>query len=158
MDRFDKNNTNQDSMVRIVADAFRKADSYLKNNDRKNTSVLILTGGWIESLYFSCELTKSNKNQQIIERIGDQQATLNTIIEILALYNKNGVNDDILTSLEDLKTTFDLVTIEYMYVTPKTDAAKKTTTLQHTSKVKIETFVLNLISKKIAQIRSTIIE
>jgi hypothetical protein len=158
MDRFEKNNTNQDSMVRIVADAFSKADNFLKNNDRKNVSVLILTGGWIESLYFACELNRSKSNQKIIERIGEQQQTLSTIIEILELYNKNGINDDILSSLEGLKLSFDKVTIEYEYVTPKTDAANKITTLQHKTKVKMDSNVLNMITDKISTIRASIIE
>ncbi|MCE3295076.1 MAG: hypothetical protein K0R65_790 [Crocinitomicaceae bacterium] len=156
MTRFEKNNTNQDSMVKIVSDAFRKADNFLKNNDRKNTSVLILTGGWIESLYLACELNRNFSNMQITNRIGEQQETLNTIIEILDLYNKNGVNDEILSSLEDLKLSFDKITIEYDYVAPKTDASKKLTTLQHKTKVKMDSNVLNMITMKINTLRDKI--
>jgi hypothetical protein len=158
MNRFEKNNTNQDSMVKIVGDAFRKADNFLKSNDRKNTSILILTGGWIESLYLACELNKISSNQQIIDRIGEQQETLNTIIEILELYNKNGVNDEIMKSVVELKSSFDKVIIEYDYVAPKTDAAKKMTTLQHKTHVKIGSDVLNMITMKINSIRTKITE
>lgn len=156
MTRFEKNNTNQDSMVKIVSDAFQKADNFLKNNDRKNTSVLILTGGWVESLYLACELNRNFSNSQITNRIGEQQETLNTIIEILDLYNKNGVNDEILSSLEDLKLSFDKITIEYDYVAPKTDAAKKMTTLQHKTKVKMDSNILNMITMKINTLRDKI--
>jgi hypothetical protein len=158
MKRFEKNSTNQDSMVRIVADAFTKADNYLKNNERKNVSVLILTGGWIESLYFSCELNRIKSDPKIVERIGEQQQTLNTIIEILELYNKNGINDEILSSLESLKLSFDKVVIEYEYVSPTTDAKNKITTLKHKSRIKMDTNVLNMITDKIGKIRSSIVE
>jgi hypothetical protein len=158
MDRFEKNNTNQDSMVRIVSDAFSKADNFLKNNDRKNVSVLILTGGWIESLYFACELNRTTPNKKIVERIGDQKQTLTTIIEILKLYNKNGINNDILSSLESLKLSFDKVVIEYEYVSPTTDAKNKITTLKHKSRIKMDTNVLNMITDKIGKIRSSIVE
>ena len=157
MTRFEKNNTNQDSMVKIVSDAFRKADNYLKNNDRKNTSVLILTGGWIESLYLACELNRNFSNKLITNRIGEQQETLNTIIEILDLYNKNGINDEILSSLEDLKLSFDKIMIEYDYIAPKTDEAKKMTTLQHKTKVKMDSNILNMITMKINTLREKII-
>lgn len=156
MTRFEKNNTNQDSMVKIVGDAFSKADNFLKNNDRKNTSVLILTGGWVESLYLACELNRISSNQKIIDRIGEQQQTLNTIIEILDLYNKNGVNDEILTSLEELKLSFDKIIIEYDYIAPKTDASKKLTTLQHRTTVKVGSDVLNMITLKINSLRDKI--
>lgn len=156
MTRFEKNNTIQDSMVKIVSDAFRKADNFLKTNDRKNTSVLILTGGWIESLYIACELNRATSNQKIVDRIGEQQETLNTIIEILDLYNKKGVNDDLLSSLEDLKLSFDKVLIEYEYIAPKTDAAKKLTTLQHKTKVRIDSNILNMITMKISTLKDKI--
>lgn len=158
MTRFEKNNTIQDSMVKIVSDAFRKADNFLKTNDRKNTSVLILTGGWIESLYIACELNRANSNQKIVERIGEQQETLNTIIEILDLYNKKGINDELLSSLEDLKLSFDKVLIEYEYISPKTDAAKKITTLQHKTKVRIDSNILNMITMKISSLKKKITE
>jgi hypothetical protein len=156
MTRFEKNSNIQDSMVKIVSDAFGKADNFLKNNDRKNTSVLILTGGWIESLYIACELNRNASNQKITERIGEQQETLNTIIEILDLYNKNGVNDELLSSLEDLKLSFDKISIEYEYIAPKTDAGKKLTTLQHKTKVRIDSNVLNMITMKISSLRENI--
>lgn len=158
MDRFERNNTNQDSMIRIMSDAFRKADNFLKNNDRKNTSVLILTGGWIESLYFACELNRSKSSQTIVNRIGEQQQTLTTIIDILDLYNKNGINDELLEDLEDLKLTFNMVRIEYDYVAPETDEAKKLTTLQHETRVKMDSNVLNMITMKINNLRTKIVE
>jgi hypothetical protein len=158
MERFEKNNTVQDSIVRLVSDAFKKADNFLKNNDRKNTSVLILIGGWIESLYLSCELNHLNNNKKIVERIGEQQQTLNTIIEILELYNKNSINDDLLNDLEDLKLTFDLIKIEYDFVPPLVNENKKLTTLQHSSEVKINSTILNLIMMKVNKLRTKIVE
>lgn len=156
--RFESNSDNQDSMMVIVADAFRKSDNYLKNSNRKSTSALILTGGWIESLYFACELNKQKRSDKIVERIGEQQQTLNTIIEILKEYNKGGSNDDLISDLKDLKFYFDKVSIDYQYVAPKTDAKNKTTTLQHNIIVKINTDILNQITMKVTDIRENIIK
>lgn len=157
MSRFEKNSDNQDSMMVIVSDAFRKADNYLKNSNRKPTSSLILTGGWIESLFFACQLNKEKPNDKIIERIGEQQQTLNTIIEILTEYNKSGSNDDLISDLKDLKFYFDKVSIEYDFVEPKTDEKNKITTLQHKMTVKINTDILNQITMKVESIRESII-
>jgi hypothetical protein len=158
MSRFEKNSDNQDSMMVIVADAFRKADNFLKNSNRKPTSSLILTGGWIESLYFACELNREKRNEKIVERIGEQQQTLNTIIEILTEYNKSGSNNDLISDLKDLKFYFDKVTIDYEYVEPKTDEKNKITTLQHKMTVKINTDILNQITVKVTEIRDNIIQ
>jgi hypothetical protein len=65
MSRFEKNSENQDSMVVIVSDAFRKADYFLKNAKRKSTSSLILAGGWIESMHFACKMSAQSNNSKI---------------------------------------------------------------------------------------------
>ena len=158
MSRFEKNSDNQDSMMVIVSDAFRKADNYLKNSNRKATSALILTGGWVESLHYACQLNKTKSNQKIISRIGEQQQTLNTIIEILEEYNKKGSNDNLISELKDLQTSFDKVVIDYQYVAPKTDTKTKTTTLNHNITVKIDAATLEQIALKVAQIRENIIK
>lgn len=158
MSRFEKNSDNQDSMMIVVSDAFRKADNFLKSTDRKSTSALILTGGWIESLYFACELNKMKGNNKIIERIGEQQQTLYTIIEILEEYNKGGSNDDLIKDMKDLRIYFDKVSVDYQFVEPKTDAKNKTTTLQHNISYKINTDVLNQITLKVETIRENILK
>lgn len=158
MSRFESNSDNQDSMMVIVSDAFRKADNFLKNANRKSTSALILTGGWIESLHFACKLNGEKKNQKIIDRIGEQQQTLNTIIEILKEYNKSGSNDELLADFTELKTYFDQVVIDYQYVAPKTDAKNKKTTLQHNITIKIAPEVLVKIAAKVSEIRENIIK
>jgi len=157
MSRFEKNSDNQDSVMMIVSDAFRKADNFLKSSNRKSTSALILTGGWIESLYFACELNKTKENQKIIERIGEQQQTLYTIIDILKEYNKSNTNNDLIQDLEDLRFFFDKVIIDYQFVEPKTDSKNKITTLQHDISVRIDTDVLNQITLKVRSIRENIL-
>lgn len=156
MSRFEKNSTNQDSMMVIVSDAFKKSDNFLKTNDRKAVSALILVGGWIESLYLACEINHEENNQKIVDRIGEQRETLVTIIEILEKYNKKGSNDVLIADMQNLKTYFDKIIIEYEFVQPKTDASKKLTTLRHKTNVKMDTNVLNLITDKIRSIRENI--
>ena len=157
MTRFEKNKTNKDSVLMIVSEAFRNGDDYLKNEKRKSTSALILTGGWIESIYYACDLNNSSTNDKIISRIGDQQQTISTIIEILGEYNTKGENDKLIKQMKDLKVSFDLIKIDYVFVKPITDAKKKLTILQHTSKVTIDPKVLEAISTKVHAIRESII-
>ncbi len=157
MTRFEKNSTNKDSMMVIVSDAFKKSDNYLKANKRKTTSALILVGGWIESLYLACEINSEVNNQKILTRIGEQQETLNTIIEILKLYNKGNELNDLISDLEGLKSDFDKITIDYDFVQPKTDAKNKITTLQHKTKVNIDSNTFGFIREKISDIREKII-
>lgn len=155
--RFEKNSTNKDSMMVIVADAFKKSDSYLKSNNRKEISALILIGGWIESLYLACEINKAKPDNKIIERIGEQKETLNTIIEILKNYNKKNSYDELISEMESLQGYFNQIEVSYDFAQPKTDAKKKLTTLQHNMVVKLDSNLLNFIYQKITSIRSSII-
>lgn len=156
MTRFEKNSTNEDSMMVIVSDAFKKSDNFLKSNDRKGVSALILVGGWVESLYLACEINKEKSNQKITQRIGEQRETLNTIIEILQKYNKKGSNDELISDMKDLKDYFDKIQVNYDFVQPKTDAKNRITTLQHKLTVNMDTNLLNFINQKIASIRTKI--
>jgi hypothetical protein len=153
MSRFEKNSTKPDSIMTIVSDAFKKADNFLKSNDRKPTSALILVGGWIESLYLACEINRENSNTKITERIGQQRETLATIIEILEKYNKKGSNDELISDMKDLEGYFNQIDIEYDFIQPKTDATRKVTTLQHKTIVMMDSNVLNFINEKIGSIR-----
>ncbi|HRE96580.1 MAG TPA: hypothetical protein PK637_07435, partial [Flavobacteriales bacterium] len=87
IDRFSENMGNKDSMLVIVSDAYRNGDEYLKTNDRAQEAGLVLTGGWIEALYFACEVVNKTKDQKIINRIGEQKTTLGNLIELLEQYN-----------------------------------------------------------------------
>jgi hypothetical protein len=156
MKRFESNLANQDSMMILAADAFRKADNFLKNSNRKAISALVLTGGWIESMNLACELNNQRPSQRLVERIGEQQLSLATIIEILTEYNDDKVNDELIQDLTDLQFYFNKVEFKYTYKEPTTDAEKKTTTLNHSLQVKIDTDILNQITMKVRTIRQKI--
>jgi hypothetical protein len=156
LERFEENSNNQDSMLVILTDAFRKGDIFLKENDRKNTSALILTGGWIESMHFATNLYAKSKNPQILNRIGEQKQSLSTIIEILKEYNVDGINDKILADLSGLNNLFNEVVMNYTYVEPVTDISSKTTTIKSKSEMKISPELMQQIAAKVSEIRAAI--
>lgn len=156
LERFEGQLANQDTLMAIVTDAFKQADLFLKNANRKADAALILTGGWIESMYLSSEINIQKSSPRIVERIGEQQWTLNSIIELLSEYNKGGQNDALIQDLKDLQFYFDKIEFKYSYNEPTTDVAKKTTMLNHKLEIKIDTDILNQISMKIRSIREKI--
>lgn len=158
MTRFDKNVSNKDSMMVIVSDAFKKADNFLKSNDRKQVSALILVGGWVESMYLACNINKLKANQKIVERIAEQSQTLKTIIELLTDYNKKNEWNALINGMKDLQFYFDQITVTYDSVEPITDAKNKITTLKTKAKVSIDSNTMNFIYQKVEAIRSTITE
>lgn len=158
LNRFEKNNSDQDSMVQIMSDAFREADNFLKKSNRKATSALVLTGGWIESLHFACALQSQKPSEKMLNRIGEQKQSLNSILGILEAYNKGGSNDDLIVELKDLQVIFDDVVLDYNYEAPDTDEKNHITTLHHSLDVIISTEIMEMIKSKINEIRSNIIK
>ena len=156
--RFESNSGNEDSMILLMSDAFRQADNFLKLANRKSTSTLILTGGWIESLYFACQLNAKKPSPDIERRIGEQKKTLNSIIDILTEYNSEGNNDLLIEEMNSLKVSFDKVIMTYEYAAPETDAENSLTTFHHSLGIEMDEVILKEIKDKIDQIRSNIIK
>lgn len=156
--RFEKNNGNEDSMIVIMSDAFREADNFLKTSNRKSTSALVLTGGWIESLYFACELNAKKSSSDILRRIGEQKESLNSILGILTEYNKSGSNDELIDQMESLKISFEKINVDYNYAAPETDKEDHLTTFHHTLNVEVSNAVVEEVRTKVKEIRANIIK
>jgi hypothetical protein len=157
IERFERNSNNEDSMLVILTDGFRKADNFLKENDQKNTSALILTGGWLESMYFATQLYKESENEEILARIGEQKQSLETIIELIEKYNVNGQNDDYIAMFTEIKDLFKEIKTTYEYVEPQTDKELKLTTIKSIMKIEISSELAEQIIEIIAATRAKII-
>ncbi len=155
---FEKNTDNDKIMIQLMSDAFKTADNFLKSANRKPASALILTGGWIESMYLACELNAKNPNDEIRKRIGEQKQTIGTIVDILTEYNPKGMNDELIASMQSLSEIFNRVNISYEYVAPETDEENKTTVFRNQTEVSIEENVLSEIIEKVESIRLSIIK
>jgi hypothetical protein len=158
--RIEENNSNKDSLLYILSTVFRDADAYLFNNDRNEVGLLILAGGWVESLYIMTQTLKNQENQEIINRIGEQKHPLNNLIELLRPYHKKQSTefDDFWDELIELAYVFDGVVIEYTYEPPTVDIEKKTTLVNSQSKTIINDYQLQKITEMIEQIRTKIVE
>ncbi len=158
--RINSNQNNRDSLLNLAAIVFRQADASLLNNSRNDISVLILAGGWIESMHFLTKTASSSKNQQVIDRIGEQKHPLDNVIEIMRpYYGKQTDNyDQLLEELVELATVFDGVIIEYTYVPPETDAINKITSIKSKTRTIITDHQLKNISDKITALRAKIID
>ena len=157
LERFEANSNNQDSMLVILTEAFRKGDLFLKESDRKNSSALILTGGWLESMHFATNLYAKSKDKRIFHRIGEQKQSLETILEILKEYNVDGVNDEILAQLGGLNELFQTVEISNEFVEPVTDESKKLTTIKNKSTMIMSAELEESIRAKVTEIRAAIV-
>ncbi len=155
--RFIDNGNNQDSMLVIMSEGYRKGDQFLKDNEQHDVASLILTGGWIESLYFATTIFEKTQDQEIANRIGEQKTALKTIIDLLNDFNNDEAYTDLITDLNDLKTDFDKIEFNYEFVEPVTIAEKFQTNIKSKSSVQIDKTILDNIVNKIRSIRNELI-
>ncbi len=155
MERIQKNVTNKDSMMVLVGIAYRSSDAYLKQSKRNDVSSLVLTGGWIESLYFSTTAYKSKPNNEIKNRIAEQKQTLGSLVKILGTDQSPEVSG-LTKELADLAKIYEGITFKYNFVEPTTDTAKKITFINSTTEVTVSEEQIKEITTKISEIRNKI--
>jgi hypothetical protein len=158
IDKIEKNIDNQDSLLFYLTGSYRQFDSYLKSNNRKDIGVLIITGGWIESIYILSHCAVDSKNRQLINRLGEQKHPLDNLIEILSPYyylSKDFSN--LIDDLVDLAYEFDGIIYSYSYEQSEVNIEKKHTLVKSKSNVIISEYHLKTIANKISSIRNKII-
>jgi len=158
--KIENNSNNKDSLMLLLSSIYRDADVYLFNNNRNEVGLLILSGGWIESLYIMTQTLSKYNNQDILNRIGDQKYPLDNLIALnRPYYGKiSDEFDAFLEELVDLAAIFDGVSIEYTYEAPVVDEAKKLTIVNSKSKTIINEYQIQKISEMTTKIRKSIID
>jgi hypothetical protein len=157
MNRFQDNLENQDSLLVLVGEAYRAGNAYLLTEERFDVIGLILTGGWLETMYFATNIARDKNDQNVVNRIGEQKSSLNSLIELLEKYRNDDLMDDLVTKLIELRVEFDKITYTYKYADPKTLPDKKITYITSSREVNISPESLSKIIEIISSIRTQIV-
>jgi hypothetical protein len=157
LERFIENGNNPDSMLTIMSEGYREGDKFLKDNEQHDVATLILTGGWIEGLYFATTSYETSSDQAIADRIGEQRTGLKTIIELLQDYNSDEFYSKLIADLQDLLIEFNKIKFNYTFIEPIHDPANHQTNIKSKSSVNIDPAVLTSIINKVKAIRNGLI-
>ncbi len=103
INKLKENINNRDAIVKIISETFMNSDAYLQDNNRQETSCIIVVGGWLECLYLSTKLTEKSvtKNKEMAQRITEQGFSISLLISLLEDYKKD---TDVASILEDMKS------------------------------------------------------
>ncbi len=88
-ERFDKNISNEDSVVKIVSNVQLKTDVLLEQNKQKHVTVIAFVGAWIESAYIAAEVYNKDKNKKALASLLEQILLSETIIKALNANQKS---------------------------------------------------------------------
>ncbi len=90
MKRFDNNRNNQDSLQKLVFSSYMRVDTTLISNDRLALASLVLSGGWLESLYLTATMIdsteKDDKNATLYEIMEEQRLHMEQLSGLLQLF------------------------------------------------------------------------
>lgn len=109
---------NLDSLLLVTSDNFNRINDHFQEQGRSSLSVLLLIGGWVESLHLTCAVAQLQMdNEGIRERIGEQKIILENMQILLDFYSQE---DPFFMNLKDhingLEEAFTEVEITYTYV------------------------------------------
>jgi hypothetical protein len=158
MSRIEKNMGNRDSLMFILSTSYRETDAYLKDNDRKATAALVLTGSWIESQYILTQIAKIMPVKEVYQRIAEQKHPLDNLIKILSTnYNKDDKDFVEMTGiLVELAYEYDGIDYIYEYKKPIHNPKNHFTIIQSVSELQINPEPVKSITKLTEKLRAII--
>jgi len=104
--RVEKNIDNKDSLIQIISNSFYDTYEFLVNNGKDNTSLLVMTGSWIEGLYLTTQIAIVSKNSEdFLKIVANQKEPLNKLVELMKPYESD---KDIAEMTQELKPLVDI--------------------------------------------------
>lgn len=125
IERVGNNAENPDSLIYLSSTFYEEADAYLKENERPEIAILILTGAWIESSY----LTSKSEGGAAKSRLAEQKGAAATLANVLNAMKGNESLSNLLASFDSLNASFLQIEKNYEYRTPEVNIENKTTTI-----------------------------
>lgn len=108
--RLEKNISNSDSILDITNNSYYSIVQKLEESGNGETLALLMTAGWIESIYISVNIVdKFSENNSTIQRIASQRVTFGNLIKNLEKYKSNADIASQISNLENLKNIYEKV-------------------------------------------------
>lgn len=106
-DRVEANIENRDSLLHIITSAYQVGNEYLKENNRMNTSILMIASGWVESMYLASKVGgEEGPMDMVAARIAEQQMVLERITKSMAMVPNDPMVTELQGKLEALLAEF----------------------------------------------------
>jgi len=159
--RLTNNRNNLDSLLMITNQNFDNINNHFVKQNQSSLSTLLLTGGWLEALHITNQVTLLQiDNVDLRERIGEQKIVLDNILILLELYSDHDNNiASLLKEMQSLENAYTTVDISYTYEesTSKVVDGVLEIVNESTSTVTITDDDIKKIAETVEQIRNRII-
>lgn len=156
----EQNITDRDALLDVITDFYWSADSYLTDNERIEVSALIITGGWIESMFLACDMASRHpENEMIRQRIAEQKLILKNLLMFLAA----GASDDeavaeCITELKGLQEVYNKIEVNQGSGNSVTDSEKGETVIGNETEITMTQEQLDEMCTELSKIRKRYID
>ena len=111
-ERFDKNISNEDTLIKIVSNVQLKTDMLFEQNKQKHITLIAFAGAWIESLNIAGESYLKEKNKKVLAGFCEQLLFAPTIIKALeANKSKEAEIGDLLAEITSINNAFNSIPV-----------------------------------------------
>lgn len=99
--RIDNIIDDQDSLLKVTSDSYFSIVRYLESTNRSKSLALIVTGGWVESIYVVTNLIDNyQEGSDVVQLLADQKLVIDNLMSYL---DQNKSDDNIQRTINDLK-------------------------------------------------------
>ena len=147
-----------DSIFAMTGGVFTKMDKYLRENDRHNTSLLLMVGSWLEAIHIATTVTYNSEfeNETLNAKIGEQKLILEKFIMLLNNFKTEPLFGQLIDDLTQLRLLYEGVELdEELLIQAMTDTTGK---YINRKSAEINRTQLAQITIKLNKIRHSLIE
>jgi len=156
MERIENNEGDNDSLFIISNDTYYDSYQYLEENEKGTELALIISGGFIESLYIVSNLVDSySENTGIVDKIGDQKLVLENILDFCMTYMEDPSVSEIMDDLFSLSEVFEK-NMEFVEGESEIKTDGDVVTLSGGGYFKMTEKAFNAVKEKVTEIRTKI--
>jgi hypothetical protein len=133
LERFEANISNKDSLSILLDNTIKKTESFLKDDNRKKLSALVIAGSFVEGLYISTGMIKSYPKDllpkderatiltQLIRVILEQKKSVSELIKMLSVVDQTESITAMIGDLKALETAYAALNIDEQIKNNKAD-------------------------------------
>lgn len=149
--RFERNLSNEDSLIKIVSNIQMKTDLMFEQNKQKHITVLAFVGAWSESMYIANEAYTKDKNKKVLSSLLEQLSLSEIVVKALNKYKTSEAEiPGLLKEVEKIKSVYEI-----------TDAVKKAQEKDEEpdfTLISVSEQEMKVISESVKALRKTIVD
>lgn len=155
--RIDNIIDDQDSLLKVTSDSYMSIVRYLESSDRKKSLALIVTGGWIESIYVVANLLDTYKqDEKVVDLLASQKHVVNNLFLYLEQMKFDESIQRTINELKPLQEFYESLSVEKEESTGEENITEGKIVVGGNTKIVMTEEQFNTLKKEVTNIRNKI--